>query len=126
MSSGSDGCEVCGSTTNTLNDKGKCVDLSRCDRSRQARYPSKDQPKSVGEILKPKEQVDHPAHYGGDTVYEVIKVCEAWGLVKDAYLFNAVKYIARSDKKEDALADLKKARWYLDRKIQRMEAEKKA
>ena len=27
-----------------------------------------------------KETVNHPQHYGGDTVYEAIKVIEAWGL----------------------------------------------
>ena len=43
-----------------------------------------------------KEMVNGPAHYGGiDNPYEVIKVCEAWELDKDAYLFNVVKYVAR-------------------------------
>ena len=38
------------------------------------------------------EMVNGPAHYGGvDNPYEVIKVCEAWGLDFDAYLFNVVK-----------------------------------
>ena len=47
-----------------------------------------------------KENVEHPPHYGGEgNPYEVIKVCEAWGLDKDAYLFNVVKYIARAGKK---------------------------
>lgn len=69
----------------------------------------------------PVESVDHPAHYGGaDDPYEVIKVLEAWGLDEDAYLFNVVKYIGRPGK-GDYLTDLKKARWYLDRKIARME-----
>lgn len=61
--------------------------------------------------------VDHPFHYGGDTTYEVIKVLEAWGLTNDAYLFNVVKYIARAGKKGAALEDLKKAEWYLSRRI---------
>ena len=44
-----------------------------------------------------KEMVNGPAHYGGaDNPYEVIKVCEAWDLDKDAYLFNVVKYVARA------------------------------
>ena len=68
--------------------------------------------------------VDHPSHYGGDTTYEVIKVIEAWELDKDGYLFNVVKYVARAGKKDKAreLEDLKKAAWYLDRKIKRLEA----
>jgi hypothetical protein len=67
------------------------------------------------------EQVNHPAHYGGeDNLYEAIKVIEAWGL--DFCLGNTVKYISRAGKKADpALQDLKKARWYLDRRIQQME-----
>lgn len=67
------------------------------------------------------EQVNHPAHYGGeDNPYEVIKVLEAWGLVHDAYLFNVVKYIARAGLKSDMLTDLKKAQWYLDRRIEKL------
>ena len=70
------------------------------------------------------EQVNHPNHYGGeDNPYEVIKVCEAWGLDKDAYLFNVVKYVARAGKKEvnKELQDLKKSMFYLDRKIKNLE-----
>jgi hypothetical protein len=66
------------------------------------------------------EAVDHPAHYGGDSVYEVVKVCEAWGLDGDAYLFNVIKYVGRPAK-GNYLEDLKKARWYLDRRIASME-----
>lgn len=66
-----------------------------------------------------KEVVNHPPHYGGDTVYEAIKVIEAWGL--GFCLGNTVKYISRAGKKGVALEDLKKARWYLDREIAKME-----
>lgn len=66
------------------------------------------------------EAVNHPAHYGGaDNPYEAIKVIEAWGL--GFCLGNTVKYISRAGKKGDATEDLKKARWYLDREIQRRE-----
>ena len=68
------------------------------------------------------DMVEHPAHYGGDTTYEVIKVAEAWGFDKDAYLFNVLKYIGRPGK-GNVLEDLKKARFYLDRKIARLEAQ---
>lgn len=70
------------------------------------------------------EMVNHPSHYGGeDNPYEVIKVCEDWGLDKDAYLFNVVKYVARAGKKnaQKELEDLKKASFYLNRKIQNLE-----
>jgi len=68
--------------------------------------------------------VNHPDHYGGEeNAYEVVKVAEAWGLDHDAYLFNVVKYVARAGKKDPSkeLQDLKKALWYLDRKIQNLE-----
>ena len=61
------------------------------------------------------EKINHPAHYGGDTVYEAIKVIEAWGL--GFCLGNTIKYISRAGKKEDRLEDLQKAKWYLDREI---------
>jgi len=65
------------------------------------------------------EQVNHPQHYGGeDNPYEAIKVIEAWDL--DFHLGNTVKYISRAGKKgtDKELQDLKKALWYLERKIQ--------
>lgn len=61
------------------------------------------------------EKINHPQHYGGDTVYETIKVIEAWQL--DFHLGNAVKYISRAGKKGDAKEDLAKAIWYLQRKL---------
>lgn len=67
------------------------------------------------------EAVNHPAHYGGaDNPYETIKVIEAWRLGFN--LGNTVKYISRSGKKDAALQELKKARWYLDREIANLEA----
>ena len=65
------------------------------------------------------EKINHPAHYGGETPYEAIKVIEAWGL--GFCLGNTVKYISRAGRKGDALEDLKKALWYLEREIQTME-----
>lgn len=65
-----------------------------------------------------------PTHYGGEeNPYEVFKVVEAWGLDKDAYLFNVIKYVARAGKKstETELEDLQKAKVYLERKILNLE-----
>lgn len=78
-----------------------------------------------------KESANHPAHYGGkDNPYEAIKVIEAWDL--GFCLGNTVKYISRAGKKvwkegESAnktatVEDLKKARWYLDREISKLES----
>jgi hypothetical protein len=66
------------------------------------------------------EQVNHPAHYGGEnSLYEAIKVIEAWEL--DFCLGNVVKYISRAGKKGSKVEDLKKAQWYLERKILQLE-----
>lgn len=68
------------------------------------------------------EAVNHPQHYGGaDNPYEAIKVIEAWEL--GFCLGNTLKYVSRAGKKNSSstLEDLKKARWYLDREIQRIE-----
>lgn len=71
--------------------------------------------------METEERVDHPAHYGGDDIYEHIKVVQAWGL--NYQLGNCTKYIARHGKKSgaNAIEDLKKARWYLDFEIKRLE-----
>lgn len=73
--------------------------------------------------MNAKELINHPVHYGGENnQYEAIKVIEAWQL--DFCLGNTVKYISRAGKKDDVLQDLKKAKWYLDRKIDQIEKAK--
>jgi hypothetical protein len=64
------------------------------------------------------DNVNHPPHYTHGGI-ETIDVIEAWQL--GFHLGNAVKYIARAGRKGDALEDLKKSRWYLDREIARRE-----
>ena len=69
------------------------------------------------------ESVNHPKHYGGEkNDYEAIKVIDAWEV--DFYLGNVLKYICRAGKKGGQLEDLKKAKWYLDQKISKMEERK--
>lgn len=67
--------------------------------------------------------VEHPSYYQGKI--EVIDFIEDKGLGFN--LGNSIKYIARAGKKnpEKLLEDLKKARWYLDREIARIEKEGK-
>ena len=66
-----------------------------------------------------KEMVNHPNHYGGENnPYEAIKVIEAWDL--NFNLGNVIKYVSRSDKKNNKLEDLEKAAWYLNRAIQNL------
>jgi hypothetical protein len=65
-----------------------------------------------------------PVYYGGaDNTYEVFNVLEAWGLDKDFYLGNVIKYLARAGKKDSSKIkeDLQKALVYLQRRINSLE-----
>ena len=66
-----------------------------------------------------------PDYYDENDPYEPIKVAEAWGLDKDAYLFTALKYIARRGRKPGGsmLKDIRKARTYLGFRIRVLERE---
>ena len=65
------------------------------------------------------EHVDHPQHYNTHpSGIECIEVTEHMNF----NLGNAVKYIWRADLKGDALENLKKAQWYVEREINRREA----
>jgi len=70
--------------------------------------------------LVKRELVNHPEHYGGDVPHEVYKCLRAWGLEGNALLWNAVKYVARSGKKDQVIRDLEKAKWYLECELQRL------
>lgn len=64
------------------------------------------------------ELVDHPAHYTSHASgVECIQITEHMNFCCG----NAIKYIWRAGEKGDAITDLKKARWYLDREIARLE-----
>lgn len=73
-----------------------------------------------------REMINHPSHYGGDTPYEVIKVLEAWLSPQELSGFmkgTAITYIARAGKKEGnpELQEMKKAAWYINRRIYQLE-----
>ena len=60
--------------------------------------------------------VNQPPHYTEHpSGIECIQVTEHMGF----NLGNAIKYIWRCDLKKDAIEDLKKAKWYIDREIDR-------
>ena len=62
------------------------------------------------------DSVNHPKHYNTHpSGIECIQITEHMGF----NLGNAVKYIWRADEKGNALEDLKKAAWYIDREIQK-------
>lgn len=60
------------------------------------------------------DPVNHPPHYKAHpSGIECIEVTEHMGF----NLGNAIKYIWRADLKDAPVQDLEKARWYLDREI---------
>ncbi len=64
------------------------------------------------------ESIHHPSHYTSHpSGIECIQLAEHMNFC----LGNAMKYLWRSGQKGDALEDLKKARWYIDREIGRLE-----
>ena len=64
------------------------------------------------------DAVNHPKHYTSHpSGVECIQVTEHMGF----NLGNAVKYIWRADLKADAIEDLKKAKWYIERELMRRE-----
>lgn len=67
------------------------------------------------------DKVNHPAHYNTGKI-EVIDYIEDQDL--NFHLGNVIKYISRAGKKGDTLEDLKKAQWYLNRYIKKLENKK--
>ncbi len=62
------------------------------------------------------DPVNHPKHYTKHpSGVECITVTEHFNFC----LGNAIKYIWRAGEKGDALEDLRKAKWYLEREIER-------
>lgn len=62
------------------------------------------------------DPVNHPKHYTNHpSGIECIQITEHMGF----NLGNAVKYIWRCDLKANEIEDLRKARWYIDREIER-------
>ena len=62
------------------------------------------------------DSVNHPKHYTSHpSGIECIQVTEHMGFC----IGNAIKYLWRADLKNDAIEDLRKARWYIDREIER-------
>ena len=60
------------------------------------------------------DSVNHPKHYTAHpSGVECIQITEHMGFC----LGNAMKYIWRADLKTDAIEDLRKAVWYIEREI---------
>lgn len=67
------------------------------------------------------DPVEHPSHYTYGKI-ETIDFIEDKGL--NFSRGNAVKYIVRAGHKADEVQDLEKARWYIDRELQRLRKER--
>jgi len=65
------------------------------------------------------QAVNHPEHYKHPSGVECIDIVEHMSFNTG----NAVKYIWRAGRKGDAIQDLEKARWYLDREIKKLRTE---
>ena len=62
------------------------------------------------------DPVNHPKHYcSHPSGVECIQITEQMSFC----LGNAIKYIWRADEKHDAVEDLRKAIWYIEREIAR-------
>lgn len=73
------------------------------------------------------DPVNHPSHYTSGSI-EVIDYIEDQGFGAAYCLGNVIKYVSRAGKKEPGnkkqeIEDLKKARWYLSRRIEELEKE---
>lgn len=68
-------------------------------------------------VRKLEDNVNHPSHYTSYKGLEIIELTEQLNFCKG----NAIKYIARAGLKDPdkEIEDLEKARWYIDREIQR-------
>lgn len=66
------------------------------------------------------DSVNHPSHYTAYKGIEIIDLTEQMNFCRG----NAVKYIARAGLKDPnkEIEDLEKARWYINREIERLEA----
>jgi hypothetical protein len=69
------------------------------------------------------DPINHPAHYkvGGIETIEYMKAKSTPEEFKGHLRLTAIKYLSRTGYKDDALQDLKKAQWYLNRLIEEIE-----
>ena len=70
--------------------------------------------------MKKKEMINHPEHYNSGKI-EVIDFIESLGIDEDFCIGNAIKYISRYKHKWDPIGDLKKAKWYIEYLINKLE-----
>ena len=67
--------------------------------------------------IEEKEMINHPSHY--NMGIETIEYIESGSM--NFNTGNVIKYVTRAGYKNNQLEDLKKAMWYLQREIDRIE-----
>lgn len=72
-------------------------------------------------IITVNDPVNHPSHYTYGKI-ESIEYIDAIGIGYDFCIGNTLKYCSRAGHKNNKLEDLKKARWYLDHAITKLES----
>lgn len=73
---------------------------------------------TMAETMSGPDDPINPAHYKNHpSGIECIQITEHFNFCRG----NAIKYLWRAGEKGDAIEDLKKVRWYVDREIQRLE-----
>jgi len=85
---------------------------------RESAMPLNEAIKEWVDCKEEEDVVNRPPHYTEHpSGIECIQITEHMGF----NLGNAIKYIWRCDLKKDAIEDLKKAKWYIDREISKRE-----
>ena len=112
-------CANCGSDTIPCDCNGKgltwharAVDGDEADERMENIARNGNDGEHYDAVNHPKHYTDHPSGIECIQITEHMNFC----------LGNAVKYIWRADLKHDAIEDLKKAKWYLEREIAKREA----
>lgn len=77
-------------------------------------YPAVSAPQRRDAVNHPRHYTEHPSGV------ECIDIAEHYGFC----IGNAIKYLWRAGLKGDAIEDLRKAAWYLNREIERREKER--
>lgn len=82
-------------------------------------YCDKPKPACIG-VVRKYDPVERPKHYNvHPSGVECIQITEHMNFC----LGNAVKYLWRAGEKGDAVEDLRKAAWYINREIERLTKE---
>lgn len=102
-------CDICPLSMSNVGDNNYCTSRRPTDNIQIALDYLKEHNPS-------KDNVNSPTHYNKGNI-EVIEVIEDWKL--NFNLGNAIKYIARCEHKENKKQDLEKAKWYIERELQK-------